>query len=179
MIKGREYLLEPIQADEIEWRVQSQTKNKDKLIIVPYINNRCVMERFDAAFGWDKWNNEFVEVKGFALTTKDKSGNDIIKTFERGFICVMKVDMGERIVVKSDTAETTAIESLKGGISDSMKRVAVQFGLGRCLYNYPKVMIETTDKYIPDWVKPRLDAMVSAINEGKFKKDVVIFKNDK
>jgi len=157
-MKGRKYLLEPIQANEIEWRVQSQTKNKDKLIIVPYITNRCVMERFDAAFGWDKWHNEFKEMPD-------------------GFICIMKVDTEEGLVVKSDGANKTNIEPVKGGISDSMKRVAVQFGLGRNLYDYPKVMIETTDKYIPFWAKPRLEKMVEVINKGAFADEVVILKN--
>ena len=157
---NREKLLEPIQPNEIEWRVQSQTKNKDKLIIVPYITNRCVMERFDKAFGWENWNNEFKEVAD-------------------GFICIMKINAPDGIVVKSDGASKTKIEQTKGGISDSMKRVAVQFGLGRCLYDYPKVMIETTVKYIPNWVKPRLENMVESINDKKFSKKLVIFKNDK
>jgi len=157
---NREKLLEPIQPNEIEWRVQSQTKSKDKLIIVPYITNRCVMERFDKAFGWENWNNEFKEVGD-------------------GFICIMKINTPDGLVIKSDGASKTKIEPTKGGISDSMKRVAVQFGLGRCLYDYPKVMIETTDKYIPNWVKPRLENMVKAINDKKFTKELVIFKNDK
>lgn len=159
MKKGREELLKPIQPSEIEWRVQQQTKNKDKIIIVPYITNRCVMERFDLAFGWDGWHNEFKYIDG-------------------GFICIMKVDTENGIIVKSDGANTTKIEPVKGGISDSMKRVAVQFGLGRCLYDYPKVMIETTDKYIPNWVKPRLEKMVEAINNETFKNEVVILKNN-
>jgi len=157
-VKGHKLLLEPIQPDEIEWRVQSQTKDKQKLIIIPYITNRCVMERFDSAFGWDKWHNEFKELSD-------------------GFICIMKVDTEDGLVVKSDGASKTKIEPTKGGISDSMKRVAVQFGLGRGLYDYPRVMIETTDKYIPNWVKPRLEGMVEAINSGKFDKEVVVLKN--
>ncbi len=152
-------LAEPIQPHEIEWRVQSQTKSKDKLIIVPYINNRCVMERFDEVFGWDKWHNSFKEIQG-------------------GFICQIKVETENGTVIKEDGASKTNIEPEKGGISDSMKRCAVQFGLGRCLYDYPKIMIQTTEKYIPDWVKPRLDKMVDAINSGQFKKKLVIFKNE-
>ena len=157
---SRDKLLKPIQPEEIEWRVQSQTKDKKKLIIVPYITNRCVMERFDDAFGWDKWHNEFKEVSD-------------------GFICIMKVDTDDGLIVKSDGASKTNIEPTKGGISDSMKRVAVQFGLGRCLYDYPKVMVETTDKYIPNWVKPRLHDMVELINTGEFKEKLVIIKNNK
>lgn len=150
-----EALSKPIQANEIEWRVQSQTKDKAKIIVVPYITNRCVMERFDEQFGTLGWTSEFREIAG-------------------GFICrITAVELG---VYREDGASKTSIEPEKGGISDSMKRCAVQFGLGRGLYNYPRVMIETGDKYIPNWVKPRLDKMVEAINSGNFDKEIVILK---
>lgn len=152
-----EHLHKPIQPDEIEWRVQQQTQKGDKLIIVPYINNRCVMERFDKQFGWDGWYSEFKEVA-------------------EGFICRITVKNKDHIIYKEDGASRTNIEEVKGGVSDSMKRAAVQFGLGRGLYKYPRVFIETTDKYIPDWVYPRLNGMVKAINEGTFKDKVVILK---
>ena len=151
---------QPIQPDEIEWRVQNQTKDGTKLIIVPYITNRCVMERFDTMFGWNGWSSEFREV-----------GN--------GFICRLTATYDGVTIFKEDGASKTKIEPEKGGISDSMKRCAVQFGLGRGLYNYPKVMIETGDKYIPKWAYERLDAMVDAINEEKFKGDMVILKEKK
>ncbi len=156
MKQDRKILLEPIQPNEIEWRVQRQTGTK--LIIVPYITNRCVMERFDKAFGWDNWSNEYKEI------------ND-------GFICTITVNYNSQLIKKSDGANKTNIEPVKGGISDSMKRVAVQFGLGRNLYEYPKVMIETGDKYIPNWAKSRLKKMVEVINKGLFTDEVVILKN--
>ena len=174
--KGRYFLLRPIEPKEIEWRVQSQTKDREKLIIVPYINNRCVMERFDQAFGWDNWSSEFKLIDGYFRIEKDKYGKEKTISYERGFICTIKIQTETGFVIKSDSAETTKIESLKGGVSDSMKRCAVQFGLGRDLYDYPKIMIETKDKYIPNWVKPRLEKMVESINKGEFKKDLVVLK---
>jgi hypothetical protein len=155
--KAKKILSEPIQSNEIEWRVQQQTKSGDKIIIVPYINNRCVMERFDKAFGWDKWSNEFTEVDG-------------------GFICTIKIEHDNGFIIKSDGASKTKIEPVKGGISDSMKRAAVQLGLGRGLYDYPKVMIETTGKYIPNWAEDRLNKMVDMINKGQFKEYIAILK---
>jgi len=38
-------------------------------------------------------------------------------------------------VTKSDGADDSSIESAKGGISDSLKRAAVQYGIGRYLYH--------------------------------------------
>ncbi len=148
----------PLVAHEIEWRVQSQTKDGQKIIVVPYITNRCVMNRFDEQFGWAGWNNEIKEIDG-------------------GFLCTIKVTMPDGSVVsKTDGASRTGIEPIKGGISDAMKRCAVQFGLGRLLYDFPKVFVETTDKYIPNWATPLLDAMVAKINAGGHVRDIVVLK---
>ena len=151
-------LTAPILPNEIEWRVQSQTST-GKLIVVPYINNRCVMHRFDAAFGAENWTSEFREIAN-------------------GFICRLTVIIKDtnRIVHREDGASKTNIEPEKGGISDAMKRAAVQFGLGRCLYDYPRVFIECDGKFIPDWAYDKLDKLVTWINDGKCNRDTIILK---
>lgn len=150
-----ETLTAPIQPNEIEWRVQSVTST-GKMIVVPYINNRCVMQRFDAAFGPTNWTSEFREITN-------------------GFICRLTVYMDGQIITREDGASKTNIEPEKGGISDAMKRAAVQFGLGRCLYDYPKVFIECNEKYIPDWAQDKLTKLVEWVNLGNFK-EVIILK---
>lgn len=148
----------PLTVQEIEWRVQSQTKDGQKIVVVPYITNRCVMQRFDEQFGWAGWQNEIKEIDG-------------------GFLCTITVVLpGGEIVRKTDGASRTTVEPVKGGISDAMKRCAVQFGLGRSLYDFPKVMIQTTDKYIPEWAGPLLDKMVDKINSGGVVRDVVVLR---
>ena len=149
-----ETLTAPIQPNEIEWRVQSVTST-GKMIVVPYINNRCVMQRFDAAFGPTNWTSEFREI-----------GN--------GFICRLTVTVDDHFVYREDGASKTNIEPEKGGISDAMKRAAVQFGLGRCLYDYPKVMIETDGKFIPDWAHDKLGKLVDWINAGNWKEIIIL-----
>lgn len=147
-------LTAPILPNEIEWRVQSQTST-GKLIVVPYINNRCVMHRFDAAFGAENWTSEFREISN-------------------GFLCRLTVTINKREVYREDGASKTNIEPEKGGISDAMKRAAVQFGLGRCLYDYPRVMLECEGKFIPDWAYDKLDKLVTWINDGKCNRDMII-----
>jgi len=149
-------LTAPILPNEVEWRVQSQTST-GKLIVVPYINNRCVMTRFDAAFGAENWTSEFREIAN-------------------GFICRLTVTINDREVYREDGASKTNIEPEKGGISDAMKRAAVQFGLGRCLYDYPRVFIECDGKFIPDWAYEKLDKLVTWINDGKCNRDTIILK---
>ena len=148
-----EILTEPIQPDEIEWRVQSAKDGK--MTVVPYITNRCVMARFDAAFGAHNWTSEFREI-------------------QNGFICRLTVHYNDRVIYREDGASKTGIEPEKGGISDAMKRAAVQFGLGRGLYDYPRVVIADGGKYIPLWAYPKLTQLVEWINNGNHKEYVLI-----
>jgi len=46
--------------------------------------------------------------------------------------------------------------------------------LGRCLYDYPKVMIETDGKYIPDWAHEKLGKLVDWINAGNWKEIIIL-----
>lgn len=151
-------ILTPIQPNEIEWRIQSSKYGKTTL--VPYITNRCVMTRFDAAFTPKGWTSEFREITN-------------------GFICRLTVTYDGVTIYREDGATKTDIEPEKGGISDSMKRAAVQFGLGRGLYDYPRIQIEGEYKYIPGWCYPKLNELVNWVNRGECTRDVVILKEGK
>jgi hypothetical protein len=149
-------LTQPLAPSQIDWKIQA-SKN-GKTLVVPYIDNRAVMERFDAAFGWDGWETSFEHIG-------------------EGFLCTITVttDTGRR-VSKTDGANKSDIEPTKGGISDSMKRCAVQFGLGRDLYNYPKIYLEGEHKFIPSWGKSLLDRIALAFAGGKLDREVYILK---
>jgi hypothetical protein len=151
-----EDLKNKMQPNEIEWRVQNVTKDKSKTVIVPYINNRCVMNRFDAVCGVNNWKNTFTEWRG------------------KGVLAGIGIKIGDEWIFKYDGADETGIESTKGGFSDSMKRTAVQWGIGRDLYDYPKVMLKGEIRFIPDATILRLNSMVDKINEGTFKDKLVI-----
>lgn len=156
-----EALTRRILPEEIEWRVQSTTKDKSKTIILPYITNRCVMNRLDEAFGIFGWSSytEILESDG---------------KIKRGFKTTIEIYNEDKVVRKTDVAEITDYEPLKGGFSDSMKRCAVQLGIGRGLYSYPKVFLKGEVKYISDDVIVRLKNMVKKINSGEFTANVVM-----
>jgi hypothetical protein len=157
-----EELKKPISTKEIEWRIQS-AKN-GKMIVVPYITNRTVMERFDKAFSPNGWQNKFELWR------------------DKGVMCGIGVLCDDNTWVwKFDGADETHIEPTKGGFSDSMKRAAAQWGLARGLYDYPTVMIETTsEKYIDNWAYEMLDKLVDAFNEGKLEgRDYIVLKQKK
>ena len=117
------------------------------------------MERLDEAFAPGGWQN-----------TYERWGT-------KGVKCGIGVLCDAEWVWKYDGADETDIEPTKGGFSDSMKRCAVQWGLGRDLYKYPRVFIEGEHKYIPDWANEMLDKLVEAFIAGKLEgRSVIVLK---
>ncbi len=152
-----------LQPNEIEWRIQSTTKDKSKTVVVPYLQNRAVMNRFDEMFGSMYWKNEYQQWRN------------------KGVICGISVYNKElkEWITKFDGADETNIEATKGGLSDSMKRCAVQWGLGRDLYDYPKVMLEGELRYIPAWAKKRLEDLTNAYLTNRIDREVYVLKQPK
>jgi hypothetical protein len=144
-----EKLTAKINPHEIQWRIQS-AKN-GKTTVVPYLTNRCVMERFDEEFGAMHWKNEFVEWRGKGVKCGISARNEA---------------SGEW-VTKYDGADETNIESTKGGFSDSMKRAAVQWGLGRDLYEYPMIQIEGETKFLSRAHETELNKIAQRILNGE------------
>ncbi|WP_348260526.1 Rad52/Rad22 family DNA repair protein, partial [Salmonella enterica] len=52
-----------------------------------------------------------------------------------GVECGISIKIGSEWVSKWDAAENTQVGAVKGGRSGAMKRAAVQWGIGRYLYN--------------------------------------------
>lgn len=149
-----EKLRQPFAESDIEWRVQRvvSMQNGNKAIVVPYVQNRAIQNRFDDVFGVVGWENEFRELHD-------------------GVICGISIWVNGRKITKWDGADRTNIEPTKGSISASMKRCAVQFGVGRYLYDLEEVWVDIkpqkqsqSDIFINDkksnikgfWTSPKL-----------------------
>lgn len=142
----QEKLLEPFAPKDIEWRIGATNTAKTSGIAFPYLTNRAIQKRLDEVFGIFGWKNEFI--------TSDKSK-----------ICGISIKVGDEWVTKYDGADDTNIEATKGGVSNAMKRAAVQWGIGRYLYKVPNqwVAIEPAGKSykikgkppeLPNWALP-------------------------
>jgi hypothetical protein len=107
--------------DAIHWRAQTLTKNGDKALALAYLDARDVMDRLDEVCGPENWQSRYVE------TAKGR------------VLCEIGIKVGEEWIWKSDGAGDTAVEGEKGGISDALKRAAVQWGIGRYLYRLDAV----------------------------------------
>jgi hypothetical protein len=110
----------PFAQDDIEWRMQQSGLNGTKPWgkCLAYVTNRAIMDRLDSVCGHENWKNLF---------TAAPVG---------GILCGISilVDSNEW-VTKWDGAQNTDVEAVKGGLSNAMKRAAVQWGIGRYLYN--------------------------------------------
>ncbi|WP_312560897.1 Rad52/Rad22 family DNA repair protein [Anaerospora sp.] len=110
-------LQEPFAPSEIEWRVGATMGDKTKGIALAYVTNRAIQNRLDEVFGPFGWKNEFREWKNNSQ------------------LCGISIFFNGEWITKWDGADDSETEAIKGGLSDSMKRAAVQWGIGRYLYN--------------------------------------------
>lgn len=118
-------LQEPFSPEDIEWRVGSTTKDKTKGLALAYVTNRAIQNRLDEVVGPFNWKNEYKEWKGNSQ------------------LCGISIwdDEKKEWITKWDGASDTDFEATKGGLSDSMKRAAYQWGIGRYLYKLPAVWV--------------------------------------
>ena len=144
----QEALSAPFQNADIEWRVSATNHEKTNGLAVPYVTNRAIQTRLDDTVGIDGWHNDFVPWKG-----------------EKAQLCGISIYLPELKdwLTKWDGSDDTDIECVKGGLSDSMKRAAVEWGIGRYLYGMTPplwVGIEQRGKgyVIRDTERSKLDA---------------------
>ncbi|MHA1912094.1 MAG: Rad52/Rad22 family DNA repair protein [Candidatus Kariarchaeaceae archaeon] len=113
-------LKEPI---DVKWRLQSAKHGK--AICIPYIDARDAQERFDEVCGMQNWSSRHKEEKG-------------------NLFCEIGVKIEDEWVWKSDVGSESSVEKEKGEASDSFKRAAVMWGVGRFLYKMDPVVLKTT-----------------------------------
>jgi hypothetical protein len=108
--------------NDLEWRPMTIKRDKTACKPAAYISNRAIQNSLDLYIGPENWQNVFT------------TGPD------GGVLCGIgiKSSSGEWIW-KYDGAENTNIESVKGGISNAMKRAGYQWHIGRYLYELPDV----------------------------------------
>jgi hypothetical protein len=123
-------LAKPFPAANVEWRIQHATQDKKKGLAVPYVQSRAIQSRLDEVVGPYNWKTEY------------KPWHSVNNAASQ--LCGLSIYCEERKewIQKWDGAENTDIEPVKGGISDSFKRAAVLWGIGRYLYGLAAVWVE-------------------------------------
>lgn len=144
-------LAEPFSSKRIAWRVGSTSKDKKKGQALPYIDARCVQDRFDEVVGPANWTVQF---------QPSPVGNGMVARIgvKVNGEWVYKEDGAQLDSVKNDDSRANASEiAVKGAYSDAMKRAAVMWGVGRYLYDYEPQWVEI-DEYKKMKSIPRLPA---------------------
>ena len=120
-------LSEPFSHEDVEWKIQTVSKDKSRGLAVAYVTARAIQNRLDAVVGAQNWKPVFRQWH----TVTDRDGNPIPSQ-----LCTIQIFDDERSewLEKTDGAENTDYEPVKGGLSDAMKRAASQWGIGRYLY---------------------------------------------
>ena len=110
----------PFASKDIEWRIQQAGKNNSGIWakVLAYVTNRAIMKRPDEACGKSGWRNEYRDIPNGG-----------------GVECGISIKVDGDWITKWDAAENTQVEAVKGGRSGAMKRAAVQWGIGRYLYD--------------------------------------------
>lgn len=114
-------LAEPFPEEEVSWRIDRGGVRDDGTPwakVLPYIDNRTIIDRLDKVLGPTKWCNEF------------KPGP------AGGVLCGISIKVDNHSwVSKWDGADNTKYEPIKGGLSGAMKRAGSMWGIGRYLYD--------------------------------------------
>lgn len=119
-----------LRKDEIEVRVASTQNNVAQLLL--YKTARTDAAILDETFGQFNWQCSYSEIKGnlfCTISVRDPNTNEWIS--------------------KSDCGVESNIEKEKGEASDAFKRSGFRWGVGRELYDAPKIKIpiEESDMY--------------------------------
>jgi hypothetical protein len=113
----------PFPPELISWRVGATSGDKSKAIALAYIDARDVMERLDEVCGPENWQNKYPHANG--------------KTS-----CAIGIKINNEWVWKENGAGDSQVEAEKGAFSDALKRAAVQWGIGRYLYDVANIWVE-------------------------------------
>ena len=123
----------PFPASDVSWRLQYVNEQRMQGIAVPYLDARAVADRLDEVVGQNRWKDSYTPWHESVSGKKTKSSQ----------LCTISIyddELGQWID-KTDGAEDSDIEAVKGGLSDAFKRAAVKWNIGRYLYSFEPVWV--------------------------------------
>lgn len=113
-------LREPLDVSQIEFRIQSIT-SKGFATILAYKDARVDMNRLDDVCG-GLWQDKYELIDG-------------------QLFCSIGIKVGEEWVWRQDVGTESMTEATKGRASDAFKRAGFRWGIGRELYDYPRIQL--------------------------------------
>lgn len=135
----------PFDASDVSWRLQYVDKAKSEGFAVPYLDARAIAERLDKVVGQNHWKDNYTPWHNCTVEGKQRQSQ----------LCTIYIydDELQEWIGKTDGAEDSNIEPIKGGLSDAFKRAAVKWNIGRYLYDFEPVWVKAKqrgDSYVID-----------------------------
>jgi hypothetical protein len=115
------------QGMDFKWWVQSFSKYKAEATCVAYIDSRDVQDLLDKVVGPENWQCKYEEIKG-------------------NLFCSIGIFSNGQWIWKSDCGTESNVDKEKGEASDSFKRAAVKWGVGRFLYDLGMKKLPANEK---------------------------------
>ncbi len=138
----------PFRAEEVKWLPGARGPN-NTMQAMAYVDARAVMNRLDWVFGPSGWEDEYTHL-------------------ENGrFLCCLRCRFpGDQWVVHGGggalSKQDDSGDQIKAAMSEALKNAAIRFGIGRYLYELPKLYLPMRDKYnfaqppqLPAWALPK------------------------
>lgn len=124
--------------EELEWRAQTVGNGARGpfAMVLCYVDARAIMKRLDDVCGPENWRDEYRHENG-------------------GVMCGISIRTENGWITKWNGSPETRNEAFKGGISKAFVRAAVNWGIGRYLYDTPRTFANTEQgngkRYTPGW----------------------------
>ncbi len=131
-------LLAPFAPGQVKIKVQGRSKDRSKGFIVPYVEGNAIRERLDAVVGFQHWTATYTPILSEVPSVKCRLILGPTGADGAGELEITKENIGTG-------------EDHKNACTDSLKRAAMEFGIGRYLWECPQVWIDLDDRgFIPD-----------------------------
>ncbi len=145
-------LAAPFELDEIKFKPQVVKGNR--AMALAYVDARVIQDRLDNVLGVEGWQDEYTRLEDGSV------------------ICKLRLRLGGEWITKMDVGSPSEQpdggDRTKAAFSDSLKRAAVKFGIGRYLYRLPSNWCDydpakkkiTSMPRLPDFALPEKAATI-------------------
>ena len=137
----------PFPVSDVSWKIQRTARDKQRGLAVPYLDARAISDRLDSVVGQSNWRDKYELWHSYTDSIKQQ-GKETEKLVNSQLCTIYIYDEEkEEWIGKTDGAENTDFEAVKGGLSDAFKRAAVKWNIGRYMYSFEAVWVDLEDEY--------------------------------
>lgn len=152
-------LADPFSPEEVKFKPSVVTGSR--ALAMAYVDARVIQDRLDEVLGVDGWQDDYEVLPDGSVICRLR--------IRLGGEWVMKVDVGGQSEQKDEG------DRMKAAFSDSLKRAAVKFGIGRFLYRLPAQWCDYDPQkrqfvrppVLPDFARPKQPHPAADAKRGK------------